>query len=150
MRLEAAGLVDRLSVALARRNTQAEGSSVDKQALRDGLRVSLSELGKARSAAAEKNRDIDESSLPDSVKQVLKMIRELKEQIAAKQAELEAVMADPGLDPETRRLRVEALHSELASLNAALASANGSLLKLTRELDLSDVQMQELSGLIMK
>jgi hypothetical protein len=50
--------------------------------------VSLSELGRARSAAAEKNGDIDDSDLPDEIKQTLKLIRQLKAQIAARQGAL--------------------------------------------------------------
>ena len=74
-------LSNRLSIALQRRNAAADSSHEDGQALRDGLRVSLSALGKVHSAAEQKNRDIDESSLPDTIKQVLRMIRALKAQI---------------------------------------------------------------------
>jgi Sec-independent protein translocase protein TatA len=143
-----------MNLALERKSAAAEGvvasSEADQQALRDSLRVSLSELGKARSAAAQKNRDIDESSLPDVLKDLLKRIRELKEQIEAKKAELEEVMQDQSLDPESKRIKIEALQGELAALQGALSSANATLLKATREQDLSDQQMQEVASLIMK
>ena len=125
-------------------------SEEEKQALRDSLRVSLSELGKARSAAAEKTRDIDESSLPDVVKDLLKRIRELKAQIEAKRNELKEVMQDQSLDPEAKRIKIETLQGELASLQGALSSANATLIKTLREQDLSDQQMQEVASLVMK
>lgn len=154
MRLDSTQLSNRMNIALERKSAAVEGvvasSEGDQQAMRDSLRVSLSELGKARSAAAQKNRDIDESSLPDVVKDLLKRIRELKEQIEAKKAELKEVMSDQSLDPETKRMKIEALQGELASLQGALSSANATLLKAMREQDLSDQQMQEVSSLIMK
>lgn len=154
MRLESTQLSTRMNLALERKSAAAEGvvesGEGDQQALRDSLRVSLSELGKAHSATAQKNRDIDESSLPDVVKDLLKRIREIKAQIEAKKAELKEVMSDQRLDPETKRMKIEALQGELASLQGALSSANATLLKAMREQDLSDQQMQEVSSLIMK
>lgn len=154
MRLESTHLSTRMNLALERRSAATEGvaasSEEEKQALRDSLRVSLSELGKARSAAAQKNKDIDESSLPDVLKDILKMIRELKAQIAAKKAELEEVMSDQSLDPEAKRIKIEMLRGELASLQGALSSANATLIKVMREQNLSDQQMQEVSSLLMK
>lgn len=147
MRVDSTVLSNRLSIALQRRNAATEGSHEDGQALRDDLRVSLSALGKARSAAAQKNRDIDESSLPDTIKQILKMIRALKAQIAQKKAELTALMADQGLDADTRRMRIEALQGELISLQGALSSASAMLLKTVREQGLSAQQMQEVATL---
>jgi len=154
MGLELTSLSSRMNVALERKSVAAEGavssSETDQQALRDSLRVSLSELGKARSAAAQKNRDIDESSLPDVLKDLLKMIRELKAQIEAKKAELKELMSDQSLAPETKRIKIEALQGELASLQGALSSANATLIKTMREQDLSDQQMQEVASLVMK
>lgn len=154
MRLESTHLSTRMNLALERKSAASEGvvasNEADQQALRDSLRVSLSELGKARSAAAEKNRDIDESSLPDVLKDILKMIRELKAQIEAKKAELKEVMQDQSLDPEAKRIKIEVLQGELASLQGALSSANATLIKTMREQNLSDQQMQEVATLIMK
>lgn len=151
MRLELTDVSSRINAALERKRAVAEGvvesSEADQQALRDSLRVSLSELGKARSAAAQKNRDIDESSLPDVVKDLLKRIRDLKAQVEAKKAELEEVMGDQSLDPEAKRLKTEALQGELASLQGALISANATLINTLREQNLSDQQMQEVASL---
>ena len=154
MRLESTHLSNRMNLALERKSAAAQGavdsSAQAQQASRDSLRVSLSALGKARSAAAQKNRDIDESSLPDVVKDLLKRVRELKAQIEAKKAELKEVMSDQSLDPEAKRIKIEALQGQLASLQGALSSANATLIKTLREQDLSDQQMQEVSSLIMK
>ena len=152
MRLELTDVSSRMNAALERKRAVAEGvvesSEADQQALRDSLRVSLSELGKARSAATQKNRDIDESSLPDVVKDLLKRIRELKAQVEAKKAELEEVMGDQSLDPEAKRIKIEALQGELAALQGALSSANATLIEILREQDLSDQQMQEVASLL--
>ena len=151
MRLELTDVSSRMNAALERKRAVAEGvvesSGADRQALRDSLRVSLSELGKARSAAAQKNRDIDESSLPEVVKDLLKRVRELKAQVEAKKAELQEVMGDQSLDPEAKRLKTEALQGELASLQGALISANATLINTLREQNLSDQQMQEVASL---
>lgn len=151
MRLELTDVSSRINTALERKRAVAEGvvesSEADQQALRDSLRVSLSELGKARSAAAQKNRDIDESSLPDVVKDLLKRIRDLKAQVEAKKAELEEVMGDQSFDPEAKRIKIEALQGELAALQGALSSTNATLIEILREQDLSDQQMQEVASL---
>lgn len=150
MRVESISLTGRLSIALERKGVTGEGAEVDQQALRDSWRVSLSEQGKARSAAAQKNRDIDQSSLPGVIKDLLKRIRELKEQIESKQAELAAVMSDQGLAPEIRRSKSEALQGELASLQGALTVTNATLIKAMQEQGLNAQQLQEVASLIMK
>jgi hypothetical protein len=145
LRIDVGGLTERLSLGIQRQVARERGETPSAKAVADGLRVSLSELGRVRSSA--KNADIDESNLPESIKELLRLIRALKQQIAEKQAELEAVMAEPGLDPETRQLRVEALRNELASLQGALSSASANLLKAMHEAGLSDEQMQTAAGL---
>ncbi|WAC44103.1 hypothetical protein OU997_17970 [Pseudomonas sp. SL4(2022)] len=156
MRVELTSMIGRLGMAVECKSATVEGVEgvegveKDDQALRDSLRVSLSELGKARSAAAQKNQDIDDSSLPDLIKDLLKRIRALKEQIEVKKEELNAVMSDQSLDPEAKRLKIETLQGELASLQGALSSANATLLKVLSKLGLTDQQMQEVSSLLMK
>src|SRR5690606_3162760 len=111
MRIDITSALNNLNSSFQRQASTAERTPEE---LREGLRVSLSELGRSLSAKAEKkNQDIDESGLPDSIKQLLKMIRALKAQIAAKEAELKALMADQNLAPEARQAQLEALQSEL-------------------------------------
>ncbi|WP_312919262.1 hypothetical protein [Stutzerimonas nitrititolerans] len=147
MRIDITSALNNLNSSFQRQASTAERTPEE---LREGLRVSLSELGRSLSAKTDKkNQDIDESGLPDSVKQLLKMIRELKAQIAAKEAELKVLMADQNLAPEARQVQLEALQSELAMLNGAWASANANLIKQLQEQSLSDEQMLTATTLAM-
>lgn len=146
MRIESGGSLANLVGGVQRQNSAGERSPEE---VREGLRVSLSELGQSLSAKAGKDRDIDDSGLPDSIKQLLKMIRELKAQIAEKQAQIDALLGDQCLDPQARRLQLEALQSELASLSGALAAANANLIKLMSDNNLSDEQMMTAASLAM-
>lgn len=148
LRVDTAAVIDRLGLGVQRQAARARGEEPDAGEVQAGLRVTLSELG--RSQAAAKNDDIDESNLPDSIKEILKTIRALKQQIAEKKAELEALMADPGLDADTRRMRAEALQMELSSLQSALSAASANLLKVMRESALSSEQMQAAASLAMR
>lgn len=121
----------------------------DMQTALESIKVTLSEQSQKIREAAEKNKDIDESSLPDNVKQALKMIRELRQQLAEKQAELQALMADQGLSEEERMQQAQGLQSEIASLNGAISTANGALLQAIKGASLSPDQLQEMSGLMM-
>lgn len=103
--------------------------------------VSVTISGAAmKAAAAEKtsNSDIDESGLADNVKNLLKMIREIKKQIAEKQAEMAAVMADRSLSPEQARARLSGLQSALGALQASLTSAQASLTKAMKDMSAGD------------
>lgn len=147
MRIESSSPLTNLAAASKRQITAVEQTPEEK---REGIRVSLSELSKSLSASAgEKNKDIDESGLPDSIKDLLKMIRKLKAEIAAKQAEIKELMADQSMDPETKRAKADALQTQLASLNSALSSANANLIKQMREQGLSGEQAQVASSLAM-
>lgn len=147
MRIEPSAPLANLVRGVQRQNSAAERSPEE---VRAGLRVTLSELGRGMSGRATgKNKDIDESALPDGIKQLLKMIRELKAQIAEKQAELQALMVDQNLDPETKSMRAELLQSALATLNGALASANANLVKQMSEGGLSPEQAMTAASLAM-
>ncbi|ONH57096.1 hypothetical protein SAMN04490182_3811 [Pseudomonas cedrina] len=105
----------------------------------EGVKVTISgEAFKAAGAAKSSNADIDDSGLDDNVKQVLKMIRQLKQQIAEKQAELAAVAAANNLSPEEARARTSALQSEISSLQAGLMSAQTSLAKSMKGMSAED------------
>lgn len=153
MRIDSTTLLGNIGTSLQRQKAaekaEAEGAPVDQDKMRQDILVSLSELGQARSAEDKKNRDIDEADLPEMIKDILKMIRELKAQIAVKKAELEAVMADQNLDADERRMQAEAIQTELASLNGALSVANANLIKVMREQGLSPEQMQTAASLTM-
>lgn len=105
----------------------------------EGVKVTFSGAALlAISDTRKSNSDIEESGLPDDVQQVLKMIREIKKQIAEKQAELAAVMADKTLSPEQARVKVNNLQGALAALNASLVTAQASLSKAMKGLSGDD------------
>ena len=143
----AGGLSENLALGVQRHVAHAESRTVSTQEAFDGLRVTLSELGKARAAA--KNDDIDEAELPDNIKEILKMIRALRQQIAEKKAELQALATDTTLNPELRQARIEALQGELTSLQAALSGAQASLVAALKDKRLSDDQRMQASSLAM-
>lgn len=146
MRIQSTGPLNNLVEGVQRQFNAVERTP---EQVREGLRVSLSELGKSMSAKPDENEDIDGSDLPQAIKDLLKMIRELRAQIVEKQAQVEAIMSDQNLDPETKRQQLEALQTELASLNSALTAANANLIKLMRENGLSSEQMQSAATLAM-
>ncbi|PKM28709.1 hypothetical protein EGJ86_13115 [Pseudomonas sp. o96-267] len=146
MRISSSGPLNNLVQGVQRQLTAVEKTPEE---MREGLRVSLSELGKSMSAKSDKNEDIDNSDLPKAIKDLLKMIRELRAQIAEKQAQIDAIMSDQSLDAEAKRQQIEGLQTELASLNSALTTANANLIKLMRENGLSSEQMQAATTLAM-
>ncbi|MGP9800531.1 hypothetical protein [Rheinheimera sp. NSM] len=113
-----------------------------------GVYVSLSELGKTNAKQAEQNKDIDDSNLPDTIKQILKNIRDLKQQIADKQAEIDKASQE-GLQSEQQREKLKLLQTELGMLNSALAGAQQSLNKALQQQDLSDEQIQTALSLML-
>ncbi|UQY35241.1 hypothetical protein K8U54_01690 [Pseudomonas fulva] len=116
-----------------------------------GVKVSLSDVGLARSREAEnKNADIDKSNLPDEVKRLLKMIRELKAQLAEKMAELQALMAQGDREDEAQQARVRGLQTEIGSINGALSTANAQLVKVMRDQKLSSEQSATVASLMAK
>lgn len=148
MRVEAATIVSRIGQSVERRDAALDNPAPsDSEKLRDGIRVTLSEQGRAASEAARKNSDIEESNLPDAIKDLLKRIRELKAQLAERQAELRAVMTDGSLDDEARQVKADALRTEIASLSSALSGANAQLIKQMREQNLTSEQMQSIATL---
>lgn len=115
------------------------------------VKVSLSGVGLQKSAASSADdRDIEESGLPENIQNILKMIRKLKQQIAEKLAELQAVMANRRLSPEESRAKVAALQSAMAGLNAGLMTANTALAKALKEAELSPELLMKAASLAMK
>lgn len=147
LKVDMNGPGERLALGVRRQVARVEGEAPAEQEVRDGLRVSLSELGRVRASA--QNDDIEQAELPDNLKEILKLIRALRQQIAAKQAELQALMAEAGLDPQLRQMRVEALRGELASLQGALSTAQVSLVEALKDQRLSDDQRMQAASLAM-
>ncbi|MEQ4619422.1 MAG: hypothetical protein ABN482_15460 [Corticimicrobacter sp.] len=99
---------------------------------------------------ADNGDDIDSSSLPDEIKQMLKMIREIKARLREKQQELVAVMADQALGDDERKARMAAIQMTIGSLSGALVSATVTLNKLMNSMSLNDTQKTEVMKLMSK
>lgn len=115
-----------------------------------GVIVHLSAPSLMKSAQQDDKSDIDESDLPDPVKNLLKHIRELKKQLAEKQRELQEIQADPQLSDEERAEKVQALQGEISALNSALITANHSLRELIKTTEMTDEQVSKTLMLSMK
>lgn len=118
------------------------------------FRASISDLGRTMSKAASgsvatRNRyqDIDDSDLPETVKHLLRMIRDLRERLAELARELQAIQADESLDPETRRTRLLSLRAQMSALNGALMSATQKLASLMRDMRLDQAQQMSAAQL---
>ena len=122
---------------------------VDATTPAEGVSVTISGAAlKAAGAQKADNSDIEDSGLPDNIQKLLKMIRDVKKQIAEKQAEMAAVMADKNLSPEQARARLAGLQSALSGLQAGLTSAQASLAKAMKDMSAGDAI--KASGLAMK
>lgn len=116
------------------------------------IHVDLSNTGRSLSAGnvqKNKNDDIDDSDLPDAIKQTLKLIREIKAQLQEKLQELQAAQANQQLTADQRKARVMAIQSEVSALSAALTAASGTLVKLMNDMPLSSDQKMTASMLSM-
>ncbi|ABR88617.1 Uncharacterized conserved protein [Janthinobacterium sp. Marseille] len=131
--------------------SESSGETNQKPA---STRVTLSSLGQAlaakRQAAMQpvRNQDIDSSNVPDNIKDLLKRIRELKEQIAEQQQKLNAIMANQRLSPEEKQKQLLQVQSTISALNGALTSALGQMNKLMREQDLTQDQQMAVASLL--
>ncbi|WP_263139457.1 hypothetical protein [Pseudomonas sp. RIT-PI-AD] len=164
MSIELPSLATRMPVAAMRPGQASNGAAVEADPAmapaadgstesppaRVGIRVSLSALGHARSSEANENDNIEKSDLSDTIKSILKMIRQLKTQMTEKQIELQAIGSDGRLDDNARIEQAAQKRSELSSLSGSLSTANSSLLEAMREEGLSAEQMQTATALAMK
>lgn len=126
-------------------------SAVDKPVATEGVKVTLSGAGLQKASRSNNdNSDIENSGLPNSIQQTLKMIREIKKQIAEKMAELQAIMGDSSLSPEEARIKASNLQSQLSSLNGALSVANTALKDGMKNLKLGPDQAIAATTLAMK
>ncbi len=106
----------------------------------EGVKVTISaDAFNAAGKAASANADIDESGLDDNVKEILKMIRQLKQQIAEKMAELQALATQQNLTPEELQAKTSILQTAISSLQAGLMTAQISLAKAMKGMSSEDV-----------
>ncbi|UQS88911.1 hypothetical protein M5C90_25715 [Pseudomonas chlororaphis subsp. piscium] len=117
------------------------GSDEDQAAPQESVKVSLSQEGKAKAAEEQnKNADIDASNLPEAVKKILKVIREIQEKIQKKMEEFETIKNDPSLSDKEREAKAQGVQVELAALTSQLTSRTNDLRRTENELKLSTGQ----------
>lgn len=120
------------------------------------IKVNLSSLGKELSLTSQqapkkgRDKDIDSSSLPDGIKDILKRIRDLKEQIQQKLMELQRIQASHKSSEAEKKQELERVQSELNSLNGALSSAHAMLNKIMDDIELDGDSRMEVADLLMK
>ncbi|MFA0999418.1 MULTISPECIES: hypothetical protein [Pseudomonas syringae group] len=138
---------------LLKKNEEVVGDPSEKNTAAtsvEGVKVSLSSVGLQKSATDDSNQDIENSGLPEQAQKVLKIIREIQQKIAEKQAELQALAADQSMDPETRQNKIRALQTEISGFSASLSTANASLQKLSKNGTLTESQGKQAALLAMK
>nr|WP_226942067.1 hypothetical protein [Pseudomonas lundensis] len=127
-------------------NTQGQ-KTADKDAKLDvdatppaeGVSVTISGAAlKAAGAQKADNSDIEDSGLPDNIQKLLKMIRDVKKQIAEKQQQLQQVLTNSSLSPEQAKAQASALQGEISSLTASLITLNASLAKAMKDMSSDD------------
>lgn len=120
-------------------------------------RASISDLGRAMSELPFRNasnvssryQDIDDSDLPDKIKHLLRMIRDLREKLAELARDLQAVQADEDMAPEAKRARLRQIQAQMGMLHTSLVSATQKLSSLVREMKLDKAQQMVASKLAM-
>ena len=105
----------------------------------EGIKVTISPDAFKAAEVESANADIDESGLDDNIKHMLKAIRKLKQQIAEKLAELQAVAIDQSLTPEERQAKVASLQTAISALQAGLITTQTSLAKAMKGMSPEDI-----------
>ncbi|MBB1631291.1 hypothetical protein [Cupriavidus sp. UME77] len=128
----ATALAGAASLATTSQATPASQSGGAKPS--SGIHVDLSSAGRTLAAgkpggSSGRNSDIDNSNLPDTAKDLLKRIRELREELARKQQELQAVASAQNLSADQKQVRLAALNQAMGSISGAISSASGALVK---------------------
>jgi len=110
-------------------------------------KVHISKEGKEK-LEGEKNADIDQSGLPEDVKEVLKNIRKLQEKIAEKNQELMELLGDKTLDEDEMKRERELLTTTIRAMQSALSVASNALNDAMSSHNLSSDSRSQAKGLI--
>lgn len=129
----------RLTGAPASAGASEESGPGSSREIAASVKVSLSERA-AQTQQGSRNRDIDDSDLPEIIKRLLKHIRELKQQISEVQQQINDLARQQNLSDDERSAMMDGLRSQLASLSGALSTAYASLAKAMKQQALSDEQ----------
>lgn len=133
------------SVVAENKNFRFEKASTRSTA---GIHVDLSPLGLEKSKKAERDKDIDESELPDNVKQALKAIRDKQDELEEKQKELQQLMSNSSMPAEEKQEKLKALQAEISSLSRGLMDSKNNLVKSMQDQDLTEQQIQTAMALM--
>lgn len=131
-----------------------ESQSQDKSTPQKSMHVDLSDVAQMilqPNRGARKsgdNQDIDDSSLPTAVKEALKRIRELKDQLEAVQREIAAVSSSSSKSPEQKNAQLQQLQAQSQTLSAALSAASGALGSLMKDQALPKEQIATVASLM--
>lgn len=112
------------------------------------IHVDLSPLGLQKSKKAERDKDIDESELPDNVKQALKAIRDKQEELEKKQQELQQLMSNSSMPLEEKQEKLKALQAEISSLTRGLLDSKNNLVSSMQDQGLTEQQIQTAMALM--
>lgn len=127
-------------------NTKLSENSALKSSV--GLHLSISPMGLQKSKKADRDKDIEESDLPDNVKQSLKAIRDQQEELEKKRQELQILMRDDSMPPEEKQQAIQLLQLEISSLSLAVNDAKSNLLKSMQDQELTEEQIQKAMALM--
>ena len=112
------------------------------------IHVDLSPLGIQKSKNADRDKDIEESELPDNVKRSLKMIRDQQEKLEEMQQELQKLMSDNSIPSDEKQQKMKFLQAEISSLSRTITDAKSNLIKAMQDQGLTDQQMQTAMALM--
>lgn len=107
----------------------------------EGIKVALSLKGLEVSGSNAGDADIDESGLPEAVRQLLKMVRKIQKELAEANRQLEALMRDRSLDPVEMLKKTAALQARVSALSASLNTVNFGLVRALRQETLTPDQL---------
>ena len=147
MQVQVSDFNQRLVVAV-NRQVAGQSATASKDQAFAGMRVALSPEGLGR-AAQERDADIDASDLPETLKYLLKAMRDLRAQLAAKADELQALLSEAGLSDEQRKAQLDVLRQAMASLQGALTALGAQLAKAMQTMPLSDQQRMTVGKLLL-
>lgn len=123
------------------RANQAEDARQSGAVPSEGIKVDLSLKGLEVASKQTGDADIDESGLPESVRQLLKMIRKLQKELAEANRQLQALMRDRSLDPVEMQKKTAALEARVSALSASLNTVNFGLVRAMSQADLTPDQV---------
>ncbi|MGB6240916.1 MAG: hypothetical protein WBF69_00365 [Castellaniella sp.] len=104
---------------------------------------SISGLGQLLSkthGAKSRYQDIEDSDLPDGVKNLLRAIRDLRETLNRLMRELQQIQADKQMPAEAKRTRLLQLQAQISSVNGALIQTTQKLASMLRNMKLDQAQ----------